>query len=134
MLIQIILHTQIKFRMAQQMSFTIQWISATETREEVEVLQDPEMFEPRYNILWFVNNEQTYLIRNMRLNRVYNEGVPPEALNSEPGNRWHVLTQPVAYEKLVEIFPGGSFVLCYQESLEGFDTERIVIERVGMQG
>lgn len=120
--------------MAQEMSFTIQWVSQTETREEVEILEDPEIHEPRYNIYWFVNNEQTYLIRNMRLNRVYNECVPPEVFSNEDGNRWHIFTQPVVYEKLVDLMPGKSFTLCYQEPLEGFDTEHVIVERTCLQG
>ncbi len=99
--------------------------------QEMETLAYPASFEPRYTIHWYVNNQRTYTVENIRAGPAYDMAVPPEALMAVEGNRWHVMMRQAALQQIAQLGVNGSSELsvCYQTPLEGYDMERVVIVR-----
>ncbi len=104
--------------------------------QEMETLAYPASFEPRYIIHWYVNNQRTYTVTNIRAGTAYDMAIPPEALMPVEGNRWHVMMRDEALRQIAQLGVNGSSELsvCYQTSREGYDTERIIIKRYTQQG
>lgn len=87
----------------------------------------------RFQIKWFVNNEQTYVAENLRFSQVWDEAVPGEALRPYEGNRWHVMVKPAANQKMLGMYVNDSFAICYQDPHHAnpeYDVERIVVTRI----
>ena len=85
----------------------------------------------RFEIKWYVNGENTYTVENLTFDQVYDEAVPGEAFHPHEGNRWHVMLKYPAIEKILSMFPGDTFRICYQEPHVNpeYDTEAISIMR-----
>ncbi len=98
-------------------------------KQEMETLQHPECFEPRFTVYWYVNDQRTYTVKNIRAATAYDMAIPGEALYPSTNNRWHVMMRQHALQEisLLGINGSDSVTVCYQDPLEGFDTERIVI-------
>jgi hypothetical protein len=86
----------------------------------------------RYNINWYVNDQNTSTALNLTAEQAYDQAIPGEALLPLTAERWHVLMRQPALEKMASLKPGESFKVCYQEPhrLPGYDTEVITITRV----
>lgn len=99
--------------------------------QQLETLSYPACVEPRYTVHWYVNNERTYTVQNIRAGAAYDMAVAPEALIPVQGNRWHVMMRQEALQDITQLGVNGSseVTICYQSPLDGYDTERIVITR-----
>lgn len=86
----------------------------------------------RFQIKWFVNNENTYTAENLTFDQVWDEAVPGEALRADEGNRWHVMLKQPAIQKMLSMYQGDSFRICYQDPHVNpeYDTEVIVVSRI----
>jgi hypothetical protein len=97
---------------------------------QTETLEYPASEEHRYTVKWFVNNECTYTVKNIRAGQAYDLAIPPEALLPVPGNRWHVMMRQHALEQCQQLDTQNSMLtVCYQDPLVGYDTERVIILR-----
>jgi hypothetical protein len=99
--------------------------------QQMETLTHPASFEPRYTVHWYVNNQRTFTVENIRAGPAYDMAIPPEALQPVGGNRWHVMMRQAALQEIGQLGVNGSseLAVCYQTPLEGYDTERVVIVR-----
>jgi hypothetical protein len=95
---------------------------------EIENLTYPASFEPRFTIHWYVNNQRTFTVENIRAGPAYDMAIPPEAIIPDQANRWHVMMRQAALQQLIQTGV-SELAVCYQTPLEGYDTERIVIVR-----
>jgi hypothetical protein len=97
--------------------------------EETETLQYPECFEQRYTVTWYVNNQQTYTMKNIRAGPAYDIAIPGEALMPTQNNRWHVMMRQHALQEISLLGVNGSdsVTICYEDQLDGYDNERIVV-------
>ena len=87
---------------------------------------------PRFQIKWYVNGENTYTVDNLMIDQVYDQAVPGEAFHAHEGNRWHVMLKYPATQKMVGMFQGDSFNICYQDPHPAnpeYDTEVITVTR-----
>jgi hypothetical protein len=100
--------------------------------QQTETLSYPASFEPRYSVHWYVNNQRTYTVKNVRGVAAYDMAIAPEALQPVEGNRWHVMMRQSALQQLPNA--NQPLSVCYQDPLEGYDTERIVIVRENASG
>jgi hypothetical protein len=92
-----------------------------------EVLHGDEIFEPRFILTFYVNDQVTSIVDSVRASTAYDMGIPPEALEQSPENRWHILMRPEAIQKMLQGF-SEEFVLAYQTQLNGYDTERVTVK------
>ena len=104
--------------------------------QQTETLPHPECFEPRFSVYWYVNNQRTYTVKNVRAGAAYDMAVPGEALFPTQHNRWHVMMRQPALQQisLLGINGADSVAICYQDPIPGFDTERVVIVKETSQG
>ena len=87
----------------------------------------------RFQIQWFVNDQNTYTAENLTFDQVWDEAVPGEALYAHRGNRWHVMMKHAANETMLSMVQNGTFRICYQTppmNPEDFDTEVILVTRI----
>jgi hypothetical protein len=102
--------------------------------QQTETLAYPACFEPRFTVQWFVNNQRTYTVKNVRGGAAYDMAIAPEALQPTEGNRWHVMMRQSALQQLIQLNSNQELTVSYQDLLEGYDTERVVIVREAVQG
>ena len=95
---------------------------------EEEVLQGNDIHEPRFILTFYVNDQVTSVVDSVRAPMAYDMGVPPEALELSPENRWHILMRKEAIQKMLQGF-SEEIVLAFQTPLDGNDTERVVAKR-----
>jgi hypothetical protein len=94
---------------------------------QTETLDYPASEEHRFTVKWFVNDQCTYTVKNVRASQAYDMAIPPEAIEPVPGNRWHVMMRQHALEQCQA--QNSSLTVCYQDALTGYDTERVIIIR-----
>ena len=96
---------------------------------EEEVLKGEEIYEPRFILTFYVNNEVTSIVESVRAPMAYDMGVPPEALEDSGQNRWHILMRKDAIRKMLENNSAEEIILAFQTPLDGYDTERVTAKR-----
>lgn len=84
---------------------------------------------PTFSVLFYVNGELTYTVKDLQANEAYTRAIPLEALSTDPNSRWHVMLRYVAVEKLRFLLAGETLRVCWQEpSIYNWpDTEHILI-------
>jgi hypothetical protein len=100
--------------------------------QQMETLDYPASFAPRFTVHWYVNNQCTYTVKNVRAEQAYDMGIPPEAIMPTPGNRWHVMMRNNAIEQMNQTNI-NQLAICFQDPLPGYDTERVVVTRASGQ-
>lgn len=76
-----------------------------------------------------INNEITYILKNVYLDEIWDECIPLEALRPSPGNRWHVQVKDITNMGISDLDLGTSTTIAYQDYLEGYDNEQIYVVR-----
>ena len=82
-----------------------------------------------YTVYYYVNGECTSSLKDLGANSAYQNAVPGEALQQNPGSRWHVMMRGHALEKMGNLLEGESVRICWQDPPlnNGLDTEHILI-------
>lgn len=89
------------------------------------------MMPHRFNVYFYVNQENTYILKNVYLSEVWDESIPSEALSNDYGtNRWHVMMKYAVNQKMATLGFGERLLIAYQDYLEGHDNEEIYVTRV----
>jgi hypothetical protein len=104
--------------------------SYCEDNYKEEVVITKTKYEPmKFRVEHYVNGEQTAIVENLTKEQAYSENMPAE--EGWGGSRWHILTRPEAFLKLVYMDVGDSILLAFQHESEtpGLDIETIYATR-----
>jgi hypothetical protein len=68
-------------------------------------------------------------MKNIRAGPAYDIAIPGEALMPTQNNRWHVMMRQHALQEISLLGVNGSdsVTICYEDQLDGYDNERIVV-------